>query len=81
MVLPRSIVVPRWVIAAAVAVAMLLVGAVSSALDITAGPPHPNPGEFVRADAPVYATAPEGWACHYLGTNERLVGRAGNCRC
>jgi hypothetical protein len=30
---------------------------------------------FRRPGAPVYAESPDGWACHYLGTNERLVGK------
>ncbi len=39
-----------------------------------AGPaPGPAPGEFRRAGAPVYTEAPDGWSCHYRGTDARDV--------
>jgi hypothetical protein len=68
----------RWEVtlvlaAAALLVAVATVGA-AAGFEVFTRPPDPNPGEFRRAGAPVYADAPDDWACHYLGTNDRLVG-------
>jgi hypothetical protein len=41
-----------------------------SASDVRRPTPDPGPGEFRRAGAPVYAEAPDGWACHYGGTDD-----------
>jgi hypothetical protein len=68
----------RWAVTLVLAAAALLVAVatvgVAVEFDVFARPPDPNPGEFRRAGAAVYADAPDGWACHYLGTNDRVVG-------
>jgi hypothetical protein len=65
----------RWAVTLVLAAAALLatVG-LAAGSDVLSRAPDPNPAEFRRGGAPVYTDAPDGWACHYLGTNERLVG-------
>ncbi len=82
----RHMLVPRAATLAVTATAALLLtaGLASSASSAPGGAagstsasdvrrPTPGPGEFRRADTPVYAEAPDGWACHYGGTDERDV--------
>ena len=71
----RVVVTVRWAVTLVLAAAALLatVG-LAGGTDVLARAPDPNPAVFRRAGAPVYTDAPDGWACHYLGTNERLVG-------
>ena len=68
----------RWATTLLLAAAVLLGAAlavvgVAGGSDVLARPPNPNPAMFPRAGVPVYADAPDGWACQYLGTNDRIV--------
>jgi hypothetical protein len=71
-----SVLVSRWAtpVVLAIAIGLAAVGA-AGAVDVLPLPPHPNPGVFNRAGAPVYAENPDGWACHYLGITEHLVAQ------
>jgi hypothetical protein len=84
----RPLLVPRAATLAVTATAALLLTAglaasasptpggapdAASASDLRRATSDPVAGQFRRAGAPVYAEAPDGWACHYRGTDDRDV--------